>query len=287
MKGAAAITNFIEPLPIQSTKSLNSTAATSLPLTGSAALTDCKTIIRKQVSQAEILHGLPFNNEYELIPFNHFTFSRVYPIELGLGKRVVEKPIGYKRKDLMDALNRALESLNRNSTAATGRRFTLDDFIEGVYRTEPTTGTQYEMYFRTRELANKSIHHEHSSASAIQHGVTKVVVMRPFAPIQTVQTEVFLRPKEKEPVHIILPLSGRTSTFQGFMDKFVKIALKNDRHVYLTVVYFGEEGLVEARSIMSRVLSTRNSGGNASNLKLLALNETFSRGKMRAGVSFK
>lgn len=114
-----------------------------------------------------------------------------------------------------------------------------------------------------------------------------MVVMRPFAPIQTVQTEVFLRPKEKEPVHIILPLSGRTSTFQGFMDKFVKIALKNDRHVYLTVVYFGEEGLVEARSIMSRVLSTRNSGGNASNLKLLALNETFSRGKMRAGVSFK
>lgn len=179
----------------------------------------------------------------------------------------------------MDALNRALESLNRNSTAATGPRFTLDDFIEGVYRTEPTTGTQYEMYFRTRELANKSIHHEHSSSSSIQHGVTKVVVMRPFAPIQTVQTQVFLRPREKEPVHIILPLSGRTSTFQGFMDKFVKIALKNDRHVYLTVVYFGEEGLVEARSIMSRVLNTRNSGGNASNLKLLALNETFSRGK--------
>lgn len=239
---------------------------------------DCSAIIRKQVGQAEIFHGLPLNNEYELIPFNHFTFSRVYPIELGLGKRVVEKPIGYKRKDLMDALNRALDSLNRNSTAATGTRFTLDDFIEGVYRTEPTTGTQYEMYFRTRELSNKSIHHEHLSSSAIQHDLTKVVVMRPFAPIQTIQTELFLRPKEKELVHIILTLSGRTSTFQGFMDKFVKIALKNDRRVDLTVVYFGDEGLVEARSIMSHVLATRNSGGTASNLKLLALNETFSRG---------
>lgn len=276
--GAAAITNFIEPIAPVSVSSINSTQSTNLTKNPTPA--DCSAIIRKQVGQSEILHGLPLNNEYELIPFNHFTFSRVYPIELGLGKRVVEKPIGYKRKDLMDALNRALDSLNRNSTSATGPRFTLDDFIEGVYRTEPTTGTQYEMFFRTREVANKSIHHEHLTSSATQHGMTKVVVMRPFAPIQTIQTELFLKPKEKELIHIILPLSGRTSTFQGFMDKFVKIALKNDRRVDLTVVYFGDEGLVEARSIMSRVLATRNSGGNASNLKLLALNETFSRGKL-------
>lgn len=236
-------------------------------------VTDCTGFIRKQVGIAEIFHGLPLNNEYELIPFNHFTFSRVYPIELGLGKRVVEKPIGYKRKDLLDALNKALESLNKNITVVNGK-FTLDDFIEGVYRNDPTTGTQYEMYFRTKE-ANKSItHHEHTN-----HGVTKVLVMRPFAPMQTIQIEVYPKNKEKELIHIILPLSGRTSTFQSFMDKFVKIALKNDRRVHLTVVYFGEEGLLEARSIMSRVLGMKNSGGNSSNLKLLALNETFSRGK--------
>lgn len=235
-------------------------------------VTDCTGYIRKQVGLAEIFHGLPLNNEYELIPFNHFTFSRVYPIELGLGKRVVEKPIGYKRKDLLDALNKALESLNKNITVPNGK-FTLDDFIEGVYRNDPTTGTQYEMYFRTKE-ANKSIsHHEH-----INHGVTKVLVMRPFAPMQTIQMESYPKNKEKELIHIILPLSGRTSTFQSFMDKFVKIALKNDRRVHLTVVYFGEEGLLEARSIMSRVLGMKNSGGNSSNLKLLALNETFSRG---------
>jgi chondroitin sulfate N-acetylgalactosaminyltransferase 1/2 len=69
------------------------------------------------------------------------------------------------------------------------------------------------------------------------------------------------------------------------MDKFVKIGLKNDRRVHLTVVYFGEEGLSEARAIMSRVLMTKNSGGNANNLRLLALNETFSRGKgLRVGA---
>lgn len=103
--------------------------------------------------------------------------------------------------------------------------------------------------------------------------------MRPYAPLQTIATAALAAPKEKELIHIILPLSGRTATFQGFMDKFVKIGLKNDRRVHLTVVYFGEEGLNEARSIMSRVLMTKNSGGNANNLRLLAMNETFSRGK--------
>lgn len=238
---------------------------------------DCTNFIRRQVGNAEILHGLPMNNEYELIPFNHFTFSRVYPIDLGLGKRVVEKPIGYKRKDLLDALNRALESLNKNATQP-NQRYTLDDFIEGIYRNEPTTGTQYELYFRTKEMNNKTNAPSPSSSSHHNdHGTTKIIVMRPFAPLQTIQIEKFPKTAEKEIIHIILPLSGRISTFQGFMDKFVKIALKNDRRVQLTVVYFGEVGLSEARQIMKRIVAQKSA--YSSNLKLLALNETFSRGK--------
>lgn len=242
---------------------------------------DCTNYIRRQVGNAEILHGLPMNNEYELIPFNHFTFSRVYPIDLGLGKRVVEKPIGFKRKDLMDAINRALESLNRNATIL-NMRYTLDDFIEGIYRNEPVTGTQYELYFRTKEtkMNNKTNFGSSSSSShhgSSDHGTTKIIVMRPFAPLQTVQFEKFPKTADKEIIHIILPLSGRIQTFQSFMDKFVKIALKNDRRVQLTVVYFGEEGLADARQIMKRIIAQKSA--YSSNLKLLALNETFSRGK--------
>uniref|UniRef100_A0A182JT31 Hexosyltransferase n=1 Tax=Anopheles christyi TaxID=43041 RepID=A0A182JT31_9DIPT len=252
----------------------------------SQMLHDCTAFIRRQVGSAEILHGLPLNNEYELIPFNHFTFSRVYPIELGLGKRVVEKPIGYKRKDLLSALNKALESLNRNASS-TAHRYTLDDFIEGIYRNEPTTGTQYELYFRTKEVANRSQQQQqitqHHEAHA--HGTTKLIVMRPFASLQTVQLEAYSKHQEKEIIYIILPLSGRINTFQSFMEKYVKIALKHDRRVHLTVVYFGEEGLTEARTIMSRVIGMKNSGGTNSNLKLLALNETFSRAKaLRVGA---
>lgn len=263
---------------------------------------DCSNYIRKQVGIAEILHGLPLNNEYELIPFNHFTFSRVYPIELGLGKRVVEKPIGYKRRDLLDALSKAIESLNKNSTktaranvslsggSGLDGKYTLDDFAEGIYRNEPTTGTQFELYFRTKEVVvlNQMLGDSTiaaattSSVSNGGNGITKVIVMRPFAPLQTVQMLTQAKSHDhRELIHIILPLSGRTATFQSFMDKFVKIALKNDRRVHLTVVYFGEDGLSEARAIMSRVLAMKNSGGNSSNLKLLALNETFSRGRQK------
>lgn len=278
------ISSSLLPLSVTATSSVtNQRPSQSIASASTAVLGDCTNFIRKQVGAAEILHGLPLNNEYELIPFNHFTFSRVYPIELGLGKRVVEKPIGFKRKDLLNALNRALESLNKNATQQTNR-YTLDDFSEGIYRIDPTTGTQYELYFRTKEigkLASMISHHERTNTHNNNDGITKVIVMRPFAPLQTIQIESFSKQRErdKEIIHIILPLSGRTATFQGFMDKFVKIALKNDRRVHLTVVYFGEDGLSETRLIMSRVLGMKNSGGNSSNLKLLALNETFSRGK--------
>lgn len=226
---------------------------------------------------AEISQGLPLNNEYELIAFSHFTLSRLYPVDLGLGKRVVEKPIGFKRKDLLEALAKAVEVLNKNASAL-AVRYTLEDFLEGLYRVEPTTGTQYEMYFRTKNL-NKS------AAQVSPPGHTKITLMRPYAPVQFVSLKRQQHVKEKELIHIILPLSGRTSTFQSFMDKFVKIGLKNDRRVHLTVVYFGTEGLSEARAIMSRVLMTKGDGGTNQNLRLLALNETFSRGKgLRVGA---
>jgi chondroitin sulfate N-acetylgalactosaminyltransferase 1/2 len=257
---------------------LNTSASPQQQQQSASYQLDCTNYIRRQVGNAEILHGMSMNNEYELVPFNHFTFSRVYPIDLGLGKRVVEKPIGYKRKDLLDALNRALESLNKNATLP-NQRYTLDDFIEGIYRNEPTTGTQYELYFRTKDINNKTNSPIPSSSSSHHndHGTTKIIVMRPFAPLQTIQIERFPKTAEKEIIHIILPLSGRIATFQGFMDKFVKIALKNDRRVQLTVVYFGEEGLSEARQIMKRIVAQKSA--YSSNLKLLALNETFSRGK--------
>ncbi|KAH8272858.1 hypothetical protein KR018_005761 [Drosophila ironensis] len=229
---------------------------------------DCSSYIRKQVGAAEILHGLPLNNEYELVPYNHFTFTRVYPIDLGLGKRVVEKPIGYRRRDLIEAVNKALESLNRNHSARTRARasaevakYTLDDFIEGIYRNEPTTGTQYELYFQ-------SVKHPASP-------VRRALIMRPFAPLQTVQLSELPSSADKARpplIHIILPLAGRLHSFRSFLQMLAKL---EDRRLELIVVYFGDSGLAQARRLASRSERTQ----------FLALNETFSRAKaLRIGA---
>ena len=144
----------------------------------SSEIGDCLSA-RRQVDQAEISQGLSLNNEYELIAFSHFTVSRLYPVDLGLGKRVVEKPIGFKRKDLSEALMKAVDILNRNASLGTtglqqpsggsSARYTEDDFLEGLYRIEPTTGTQYEMYFRTKNL-NKSTAQTSSQGSSASSG---------------------------------------------------------------------------------------------------------------------
>lgn len=96
---------------------------------------------------------------------------------------MVEKPIGYKRKDLLEALIKGLDTLNKNVTEKV-RKYTLDDFVEGLYRIEPTTGTQFELYFKSKPV-NKSASADHG----LVNGFTKIVVMRPFAPLQTITSE--------------------------------------------------------------------------------------------------
>lgn len=206
---------------------------------------DCSLYIRRQITLAEVVKGAQLNNEYEVIPFTHFTLNRIYPVDLSLGKRVVEKPIGYKRKDLLEALFKALEILNakeedgdarggkpaaaNNKTGTVNstkndyselvknnkllvlsvtnynfkarKKYNLEDFVEGLYRIDPTTGTQYELYFRNKY--NEAETH------------TKVTVMRPFAPLTGIL---------KEPVPRYLDRCNRILKQISYLGKCLKIS---------------------------------------------------------------
>jgi chondroitin sulfate N-acetylgalactosaminyltransferase 1/2 len=59
------------------------------------------------------------------------------------------------------------------------------------------------------------------------------------------------------------------------MTKLTTVILPHDRRIFLTVVYFGDDGLQRARNIITK--ASRDASFRM--VKLLTLNETFSRGK--------
>ena len=213
-----------------------------------------------KLGEAEILSGIQLNNEYELIPFCRFTLSRLYLVDPGLGKRVVEKPIGFKKKDLTEVVGFAIDQLNE-AREDEDNVFTLEDFLEGIYRTEPGIGSQYELYFRDVEY------------KATPTRYKKVSVFRPYGPLQLVAKEELHT--RKDVINLILPLSGRVDKFRQFMDRFSKVCIRVDKRVFLTVVYFGMEGLTEVKTIIGAVSKTYR----FKNIKLITMNEKFSRGR--------
>ena len=59
-------------------------------------------------------------------------------------------------------------------------RYTVDDFVEGVYRNVATSGTHYELVFRERQN-NRSL----------QHQFHRVKLLRPYAPLTVVSNEKY------------------------------------------------------------------------------------------------
>lgn len=230
--------------------------------------TDFNSFFLNKIESAEIFEGLEFKSEYEIVSYSKFTTNRIFPAELGLGKRVVEKPIGLKKKDFTEVIDFAVRELNRKCNVTENNcPYVTDDFIDGIYRTEPTTGMHYELYFR-------------NSKTLKPRKYAKLIILRPFGPLISVQNEVVNT--NTNWVNLILPLSGRTAAFKQFMSRFVQVCILIDQKVFLTVVYFGTEGIKDVKAIMYS--AAKKTGYK--HMKLLTVNETFSRGRgLQVGAS--
>ncbi len=214
---------------------------------------------KAKLEASEITEGVSLHNEYEIIPFCKFTLKRIYLFDPGMGKRVVEKPIGFKKRDLHEVIAYGLEKLNADITDP-NRKYQATDFQEGIYRTEPSIGSHYELFFKDKSNATRG-------------NFQKVVVTRSFAPLQLVSA--YHMYTKREPINLILPLAGRTEKFKGFMNRFGRVCITADGNIFLTVVYFGNEGLSEVKNIMGQISKQYR----FKNMKLVTLNENFSRGR--------
>ncbi|ELU09624.1 hypothetical protein CAPTEDRAFT_139082 [Capitella teleta] len=215
--------------------------------------------IKLKLQESEILNGIPMNNEFEVAPFTRFTSTRLYLVDPGLGKRVVEKPIGHKKKELMEVVDFSLDHLNLGREPKM-KMFEATDFLEGIYRTEPSMGTHYELIFRDIDV------------QTLQH-YRKVTLTRPYAPLHLMDHRALS--SEKKMINLILPLSGRIEKFTLFMERFIRICIRMDKRVYLTIVYFGEEGLDQVKAVINKV----SKAYDFNYIKLVTINEPFSRGR--------
>lgn len=211
---------------------------------------------KSRVANGEFLKGDPVRTEFEVVPFDGVSFNAIYQVYHGLSGNPAERPYGYKGKEYSEVMKFAVDSLNQDYE---GKQFDLTamDLVDGIMRVDRIHGSQYDFYFRT---ANNKIFH-------------RVKIKRSFSPlslagsIETIDTN-------NEFINLILPLSGRLDKFRTFLDNFVDVCVKWDQQVFLTVVFFGQEGKDELKSILTNVSKAEN----FTDYKLIFLDKPFSRG---------
>ncbi|XP_039606293.1 chondroitin sulfate N-acetylgalactosaminyltransferase 1 [Polypterus senegalus] len=227
---------------------------------GERSHTDLMDFLRSQLTKAEVHTGVKLPTEYAVVPFDSFTFQKVYQLEMGLTRHPEEKPVRKdKRDELAETIETALETLNNPEEEGNvhHRTYSSSDFIEGIYRTERDKGTHYELTFKGDQ----------------NHEFKRLVFFRPFGPIMKAKSERV--DTSNMLINIIVPLAKRADKFKQFMHNFREVCVKQDGRVHLTVVYFGKEQVAEVKSI----LENTSKEVSFKNYTFIQLNEEFSRGK--------
>ncbi|XP_056113024.1 chondroitin sulfate N-acetylgalactosaminyltransferase 2 [Rhinichthys klamathensis goyatoka] len=222
--------------------------------------------LHSQIEKAEVNTGARLPSEYALVPFESFTSTKVYQLEMGLTRHPEEKPVRKDRRDeLVEVIEAGLEIINNpedddgqeDNIPMQRQMFTESHFFEGLYRTERDKGTLYELYF----------------AKENSHEYRHVTLFRPFGPLMKVRSMSV--DAASTIINIIVPLSGRTEVFVQFLHNFREVCVQQDKRVHLTVVYFGQTGLQEVKASLRKMSSEEN----FSNYTLIPVDEEFSRGR--------
>uniref|UniRef100_A0A8C9G2L7 Hexosyltransferase n=1 Tax=Pavo cristatus TaxID=9049 RepID=A0A8C9G2L7_PAVCR len=208
------------------------------------ASNDLLEFLHSQIDKAEVSVGAKLPSEYGVVPFESFTSMKVFQLEMGLTRHPEEKPVRKdKRDELVEVIEAGLEVINNpdeeDDDDEVGERqlYSENDFVEGYYRTERDKGTQYELFYKKMD----GMEYRH------------VTLFRPFGPLMKVKSETV--DISRSIINIIVPLAGRTEAFAQFMQNFRDVCIHQDKRIHLTVVYFGQDGLSEVKTILESVSS--------------------------------
>uniref|UniRef100_A0A673VZC1 Hexosyltransferase n=1 Tax=Salmo trutta TaxID=8032 RepID=A0A673VZC1_SALTR len=179
---------------------------------------DLLEFLHSQIDKAEVNTGARLPSEYALVPFESFTSSKVYQLEMGLTRHPEEKPVRKDRRDeLVEVIEAALDVINNpdeedgqeDDVPMQRQTYTESHFTEGLYRTERDKGTLYELFFAKDDSDN------------FRH----VTLFRPFGPLMKVRSTSV--ETSGVIINIIVPLAGRTEAFSQFLHNFREASFSN------------------------------------------------------------
>lgn len=98
--------------------------------------------------------------------------------------------------------------------------------------------------------------------------------VRPFLPLE-LGHDVDTVHLNSKLIHMVMALEGRLDKLARFLSLFAELCIVQDQRVYLTIVYFGSEGLAEVQQMLRRMSQQYA----FSDYNLIARDEPFSRGK--------
>lgn len=97
--------------------------------------------LHSQIDKAEVSVGAKLPSEYAAVPFESFTSTKVYQLEMGLTRHPQEKPVRKdKRDELAEVIEAGLEVINnpdeegQEEEDGVGERqlYSESDFVEGI-----------------------------------------------------------------------------------------------------------------------------------------------------------
>ena len=212
--------------------------------------------LKKRETDFDFLRSYTPRNEYDVIPFASFDASHIYGNTGSLSENPVENPMGQRGVEHTEVIKFAVRTINEDSESKVDP-VTPYQLAEGIMRNDRIQGTVYDLYFR----------------SSLPEAFKRVKLVRPFGALQ-VSGKPETIDTTKQIINVILPLSGRLDKFSEFMQRFVDTGIRWDRRVYLTIVYFGQEGRDRVRSIVNAVVKSEN----FDSYKIIFTHQDFSRG---------
>ncbi|XP_078598995.1 chondroitin sulfate synthase 1-like [Branchiostoma floridae x Branchiostoma japonicum] len=187
------------------------------------------------------------------------------------------------REAIDSAMQKVVEKINSGS-ARSRRTVKYNDLKYGYWRVSPLVGLHYvlQSYLTLREY-----HHGRRTLTVRKH----VVVQQSFQSVQfaeddSEQQNSFTgdnlnggRTSHDDTVHIIVPLTGRTASFERFMENYENVCLQTNENAKLLIILFNNSNEVENESEqVKKRISTYHVRYPKAYIKLITVDREFSRG---------